>query len=110
MGPAATGPIQSPSSIALLRNHAEQDVANQFVAAVNQASLSAADLDGKTLAIHISNLTGVCSMCKAGLGNPAAAAGVLKQLSLRYPGLTIRVTVEGGGVPPLVVRNGVKIT
>ena len=113
--PAEPGPISSPRLNPLFTLHAEEDVANQFVRAVDSAGLTPADLEGKTLAIHISNPTGVCRACVQGLKNPDVAAGVLKQLSVRYPGLTIRITVESApGIQPatgalIMIKNGVRI-
>lgn len=70
--------------------HAEQDVVNQFRRAVDDLRLRPADLDGHVLVIRISNPGGVCRGCRRGL-NGQDAAGVLKQLSDDYPGLTIRL-------------------
>jgi hypothetical protein len=70
-------------------------------------------LEGRTLAIHISNATGVCSICGASLTNPNAAPGVLRQLSDRYPGLTIRITIDvprgaSTGLPPMIIVSGTR--
>ena len=105
------GPIQSPALVASGRNHAEQDIANQFVGAVDKAGLKPSDLDGHTLTMRIDNDTGICNTCTSGLRNPNAESGVLKQLSQRYPGLTIRVIVnEPGektkGMTDFLIRNG----
>lgn len=111
----APGPIQSPRLNPLFRDHAEQDLANQFVSFVDRAGLTAADLDGKTLSIAISNPTGVCTACVQGLKNPNVAPGVLKQLSELYPGLTIKVNVmTEPGTKPLTgsymeIRGGQRI-
>lgn len=106
---ASSGPIQSPNPNPLFRNHAEEDIANQVVAAIENAKLEPSDLEGKTIFIHISNPTGACNVCKQGLGNPKVKPGVLKQLSQRYPGLTIEVTVEQGSVEKLVIQNGKRL-
>ena len=78
---------------------------------VEAAGLKPGDLDGKILDIRISNPKGVCSSCMQGLKDGSTApAGVLKQLSERYPGLTIRVSAEGGnaygGRAIVEIRNG----
>lgn len=63
------------------------------------------------LVIRISNPKGVCYTCAKGLDGQGEA-GVLKQLSDDYPGLTIRLEVEPppGVVPTrskdFVIRNG----
>ena len=73
-------------------------VANRFMRAVEKAGLTKDDLIGKTLSIRISNPRGVCRQsCMAGLGKDSQArAGVIKQLSREYPGLTIRIAADGG--------------
>ena len=91
----------------LFQNHGEEDIANQFVQAVNNAGLTAADLEGKTLNMFVSNPTGVCTICAQGLANPDVAPGVLKQLSDMYPGLTINITVDTA--PGVVPRTGSQI-
>jgi len=111
MPPATPGPIASPRTIAIDRNHAEEDIANQFVAAVDRAGLKPADLDGKELLMRVQNEAGICTACRQGLANQNVASGVLKQLSERYPGLNIRVVVDNPG-PRLrgpadfTIRNG----
>jgi Domain of unknown function (DUF4781) len=113
--PAEAGPIASPNANPLFRAHAEEDVANQFVHAVQAAGLTPADLKGRTLDIAISNPTGVCDVCRQGLANPSVPPGVLKQLSQMYPELTIRVTVQTQpGVTPkggenILIRNGERV-
>lgn len=109
---AAPGPIEPPPrTIALHREHAEQDIANQFVRAVEERRLKPSDLDGRTLAIHVSNPKGVCAVCRSGLASDKPP-GVLKQLSERYRDLRIHVTVETQpGIIPrgpttFVIQNG----
>jgi hypothetical protein len=92
--PVEIGPVESANQNPLFSGHAEEDIANRFIAAVEAANLPPSAMEGRTLAIHISNPTGVCSVCGAGLTNIDAAPGVLKQLSDRYPGLTIRITID----------------
>lgn len=91
-------PIRSPQTSALYTRHAEEDLANNFVSKVEDAGLKPSDLDGKTLNIRISHASGVCRpSCMSGLGQGStAAAGVIKQLSQMYPGLTVRIAAEGG--------------
>ncbi|OAD19620.1 hypothetical protein THIOM_004733 [Candidatus Thiomargarita nelsonii] len=106
---ATPGPIKSPNSNPLFTRHAEEDLANQFVAAVEKLGLTQADIEGRTLLMHISNPTGVCNVCRQGIKNPNVKPGVLKQLSEKYPRLTIKVTVESGGVKggtELLILNG----
>jgi hypothetical protein len=93
--------------------HAEEEVVDAVDANIKAAGLKPADLDGETLNIHISKETGVCNNCAAGLPESSRAklgAGPLKQLSDKYPGLTIRVTAEGGkayaGREVLEIRHG----
>jgi hypothetical protein len=97
------GPIQSPNPNPLLRRHAEEDVGNQFVRSVEQRGLKAADLDGRTLRMHLSS--DPCPTCKQGLKGTDVEPGVLKQLSDRYPGLEIRVTFEGRPTE-MVIKGG----
>jgi hypothetical protein len=108
---ASPGPIVAPPRFAQYRGHAEEDIANQFVRAVEERGLKPSDLDGHKLVIHISNPNGVCSVCRWGLDSDGPP-GVLKQLSERYPGLNIRVTAEAkSGIAPrgptnFTIQNG----
>ena len=108
---ATPGPIESPSPNPLFTKHAEEDIANQFVAAVEKYGLTPTDIKKRTLFMHISNPSGVCNVCRQGLKNSRVKPGILKQLSQRYPELTIKVTVESGGEKirggaKLIIRNG----
>ena len=85
--------IKSSGKIPSATRHAEEVVANEFVEAVEKAGLKPEDVVG-ILRIHQSNPSGVCPTCLSGLGNPKKAAGVIKQLSLKYPNLIIEVTSE----------------
>jgi hypothetical protein len=105
--------IKSPNPSPRFSGHAEEEVVDAADANIKDAGLKPADLDGKTLNIHISKETGVCNNCAAGLPENSRAtlgAGPLKQLSEKYPGLTIRVTAEGAnayaGREVLEIRNG----
>ena len=109
--PATPGPIASPSRLPINQAHAEEDLANRFVESVERLGLKPEDLDGRNLVIHISNPKGVCESCRWGL-NSDAPPGVLKQLSIRYPRLTIHISVETEpGITPLgpthfTIKNG----
>lgn len=85
--------IKSPSRAPLFTRHAEEDVANQFDEAVAKVGINPNNVTG-TLYIHQSNPAGVCKICIQGLTNDAVKPGILKQLSLRYPKLVIKVTSE----------------
>ncbi len=98
---AQPGPISSPSNFTAAQAHAEEDIANQFIRKVEEKGLTQADLTGRTLEMHVSNATGVCNTCRQGLESDKAA-GVIKQLSERYPGLKIHVTVETNPTAKLV--------
>jgi len=105
------GPIMAPSDNPLKSAHAEQDIANKFVREVEERGLKPSDLDGYQLSIHVSHPKGVCPTCRAGLDSDKAP-GVLRQLSERYPGLSIHVTVDTQpGIMPMgptafVIKNG----
>ncbi|SFU79824.1 hypothetical protein, partial [Butyrivibrio sp. INlla21] len=106
--------IVSPGKIASTTRHAEEGVANEFVDAVENARLKPEEVVG-TLKIHQSNPKGVCPTCLSGLGNPNKPAGVIKQLSEKYPNLTIEVTsesvdgVKANGRLNFTVKNGAYI-
>ena len=106
--------IKSSGKIPSATRHAEEVVANEFVEAVEKAGIKSEDVIG-TLRIHQSNPSGVCPTCLSGLGNPRKDAGVIKQLSLKYPNLKVDVTsetVEGAQVNGRLafkVKNGVYI-
>lgn len=104
------GPVESPSPSAQFRQHAEEDLANRFIARVREFGLTEAQLEGRTLAIHISN-TYVCHACRGGISarfwstSGTVESGVLRQLSERYPGLIIRVTTEAPATAPAAQRG-----
>ena len=106
--------IKSSGKIPSATRHAEEVVANEFVEAVEKAGIEAKDVVG-ALRVHQSNPSGVCPTCLSGLGNPDKTPGVIKQLSLKYPNLTIEVTsevVEGAKVNGRLafkVKNGMYI-
>ena len=100
--------IQAPRLNPLFTRHAEEDVANQFIEAVNRSGLKPEEVTG-TLRIHQSNPTGVCTACFQGINNPKVPPGVLKQLSQKYPNLIIEVTSEGAeinGRMNFILKNG----
>ncbi len=103
-------PIKSPNPNPIASRHAEEDVLNSIAKQIDNLGLSPAQLDGRTISVHISNAGGICSTCYQGLGRSTATAGVIKQFSERYPGVNIRVTAEGGTVRPgvnsITVRGG----
>ncbi|WP_297423999.1 hypothetical protein [Clostridium sp.] len=93
--------IKAPSENPLFTRHAEEGVANEFDTAVSKLGIDPKDVTG-TLYIHQSNPSGVCKKCIQGLANDTVKPGILKQLSLKYPDLTIKVTSE--------VDESVKVT
>lgn len=113
---APSDPDETPMQAARLaqfRDHAEEDIANAFVKDVDpliESGSVPADLDGYTLNIRVSQT--VCTRCVEGMGPYARSGndGVLKQLSKRYPGLTIHVEAQGGnaynGRAALEIRDG----
>jgi hypothetical protein len=109
--PAANeGPIKPPRHLASYGRHAEEDIANQVVRAIDEQGVAARNLKGSILDMQISHPKGVCRVCRSGLDSDAPA-GVLKQLSLRYPELTIRVFGETQSGSPagsinFAIRNG----
>nr|MBP6749822.1 hypothetical protein [Xanthomonadaceae bacterium] len=111
---AEIGPVESPSPSAQFRQHAEEDLANQFIARIEDLGLTEAQLEGRTLAIHISN-TYVCHACRGGISSRFWAtsgtvdSGVLRQLSERYPGLIIRLTTEAPANAPAAQRGFVML-
>ncbi|MCE4048740.1 hypothetical protein [Bacillus sp. Au-Bac7] len=103
--------IKAPSNNPLFTRHAEEGVLNENDAAVIQKGLNPEEVTG-TLRLHQSNPSGVCRKCYQGLANDKVPAGILKQLSQRYPNLTIIVTSETNeavkvtGRLELNIRNG----
>jgi hypothetical protein len=91
--PSPTPQAKSPRQNVMFADHAEQDVVNAFIDAVETRGIPAEAMEGKALRIHISNPAGVCSACAQGTGGAVSIEpGVLMNLKRRYPGLTIRVT------------------
>ncbi|HLH91287.1 MAG TPA: hypothetical protein VKX28_22770 [Xanthobacteraceae bacterium] len=86
-------PVRSPSRSPRYQGHAEEDVINQFIEEVEKRGLQPSDLYGRKLVIHISNPRGVCGVCLWGFDSKRPP-GVFKQLTDRYRGLTIIVSVK----------------
>jgi hypothetical protein len=109
--PTTPGDIKSPSKLARDQKHAEEDLFNQFIQKVRERGLRSSDLEGK-LVIYVSNPKGVCTVCRWGLDNPDAPAGIIKQFSELHPKLTIEFTVatqpgiRSIGPSRFTVRNG----
>jgi hypothetical protein len=103
--------ITSPAKDPRGRNHAEEGVVNDFNNSVKAAKLKPEEVKG-TLYIHQSNPRGFCTTCIQGITNPKKAAGVLLQLSQKYPNLVIRgssETIEGvkaAGRHSFTLQNG----
>jgi hypothetical protein len=108
---APNRPIQSPQSAAMFKKHAEEGVINDFVNAANKANLKPDQVKG-TLYMHQSNPSGFCTICLQGVGKPNVRAGILRQLSEKYPNLVIKgssETAEGvkaSGRHSFTLRNG----
>jgi hypothetical protein len=107
--PMEKGEIMTSSVAEIDQEHAEEDLANQFVRSVRELSLQPEDLKGRQLWMYLSKNS--CPKCRAGLDSPAPP-GVLKQLSEFYPGLRIHIgaEVEPGVAPSgpahFVIENG----
>jgi hypothetical protein len=109
IGEAKPGPLKAPRRNPLFTRHAEEDIGNQMIDAIEKLGLTDAQLTGRSIYMRISNPSGVCVACRQGLSS-SAAPGVLKQLSSRFPNLTIRIAVEGGAAAPgrqvMILRGG----
>ncbi|MHC5319547.1 ribonuclease YeeF family protein [Listeria kieliensis] len=103
--------IKAPAENPLFTRHAEEDILNQFDRAIGNLEVDPQQIKG-TLYLRQSNPSGVCKRCIQGLANDKVEAGVLKQLSLKYPNLTIKVTseldeaVKVSGRANFIVQNG----
>jgi hypothetical protein len=98
--------VTSPRTNLQFVEHAEEGAINHFIDAVDAHGLSPMDLERNTFAMHVSQAP--CSACVQGATGAAVEPGVLMNLSLRYPGLTIRVTwdLPDGGTGFLILQNG----
>ena len=105
--PAEPGPIESLFSLPYQKNHAEEDLANQFHRAVEALGLLPTDLEGRELNMYLSQPS--CPSCRSGIDSNARA-GVLKQLSKKYSLLTIRIGANAKegvtGPTHFTIRNG----
>lgn len=103
--------IKAPGTNPLFTRHAEEGVLNEFDSAVIKAGIKPEDVT-RTLKLHQSNPSGVCRKCYQGLANDKVPPVVLKQLSLKYPNLKIKVTSENDesikvtGRLNLMIKNG----
>jgi hypothetical protein len=79
-----------PSKHEKAQFHAEERLTNKLRQQIVDAKLTPADMKGKTVWMAIEQE--VCPICKAGLGDSARGAGVLKQFSTEFPELTIEFT------------------
>ncbi len=106
--------IKYPGQNYLFKKHAEEDIANEFIKAIEKANILPENVIG-ILKIHQSNPTGVCRKCIQGLKNNSVSPGVLKQLSQKYPHLRIEVTSETlpnikvTGRSTVIIQNGTYI-
>jgi hypothetical protein len=106
--------IKAPSNNPLFIQHAEEYVFNLFDQEVSKAGIDPSDVTG-VLRVYQSNPAGVCRKCIQGLTNNLVEPGVVKQMSLRYPNLTIEITseindaVKVSGRSSLVVKNGIYV-
>jgi len=90
--PAIPGRYESPSKLPRDRGHAEEVLFNKFDREVEKSGLRPSDIEGKFV-IYVSNPHGVCTVCRRGLNNPKARAGIIKQFSTNYPRLDIEFVV-----------------
>lgn len=100
--------INAPRDNALFRDHAEQDVANAFIDALNGLRHKPR-VEGAWLRIFVSQRP--CSPCVQGLDERHVDPGVLGQLSRLYPGLTVVVAWETReyALHHLVIQNGERL-
>lgn len=108
--PTPVDHINAPRHNAQFLDHAEQDVANGFIDAL-EALRPRPALDGEWLRIFVSHRKGPCSACAQGLDERLVDPGVLGQLSRRYPGLTIVLAweTEGHGLHHMMIQGGVRL-
>jgi hypothetical protein len=83
------GSIKSPNPSARFQLHAEEDLVNQIDRAIQEAGLTAKEMIGRSVNMHIEQR--VCNICRQGLGGAEVPPGVLKQLSVKYPNITFNV-------------------
>ncbi|XXE00003.1 hemagglutinin repeat-containing protein [Pseudomonas sp. Z3-6] len=102
--------IKSPYNNPLFTRHAEEDLFNNVANKIERQGLTSAQLNGRVVDVKISNASGICNKCSAGLVGNTDLNGVVKQFSERYPTLLLRVTAEGGSAMPnrltVLVKGG----
>ncbi|MDY0936076.1 hypothetical protein [Pseudomonas viridiflava] len=102
--------IKSPYNNPLFTRHAEEDIFNNVANKIDRQGLTSVQLDGSVVDVKISNSSGICNKCSAGLTGNSDLNGVVKQFSERYPTLLLRVTAEGGAAMPnrltVLVKGG----
>ena len=98
-------PVYTPPNLQFrAHDHAEQVVINNFIHAVEKRGLKNDEVNG-ILEIHQSNSAGVCPNCIQGIENPNVSPGVFKQLSDRYPNLTIKVSSASDPKKKIIGRD-----
>jgi hypothetical protein len=81
--------VKTPFTVQTMQDHAEESLANQVDKAIQDSKLTQAQMEGKTVWILVDQE--VCSGCKSGLANPDKAAGVVRQISEKYPNITFEI-------------------
>jgi hypothetical protein len=105
--PVPVDHINAPRNNAQFVDHAEQDVANAFIDALNALHHEPA-LDGQWLRIFVSQRP--CSPCVQGLDHRHVPPGVLGQLSRLYPGLTVVLAWEQEDkLHSMILQNGARL-
>jgi hypothetical protein len=101
--------VTSPRTNLQFVEHAEEGVINEFIDAADAQGLTAGDFEGHTFGMHVSQAP--CSACAQGLTGTAVDPGVLRNFSLRYPGMTIRVTWDVPGTRGgfSIIQGGVQL-
>ncbi|MEL6809429.1 MAG: hypothetical protein AAFY52_09890 [Pseudomonadota bacterium] len=89
-------PIKSPNQNPQKRDHAEEDMLNAIHKDLERLGLSDTDLEGHVIDVLISKDDGVCTTCSGGLLSYKYKDGVIKQFSMVYPTLTLRISAQGG--------------
>ncbi len=101
--------IKSPYN-PLFTRHAEEDLFNNIANRIDKQGLTYAQLEGRVVDLKISNASGICNKCSAGLTGNSDLNGVVKQFSERYPNLLLRFTAEGEVAMPnrltVLVKGG----
>lgn len=99
--------INAPRNNPQFVDHAEQDVANAFIDALEGLPNEPA-LDGEWLRIFVSARP--CSPCVQGLTHRHVPPGVLGQLSRLYPGLTVVLAWEQDNkLHHMILQDGARL-